>query len=399
MSSNSTPSSERVCIGFFGVRNAGKSSLVNALTGQDLAVVSSVAGTTTDPVRKAMELLPLGPVLIVDTPGIDDTGDLGGLRVEKTRKVLGECDIAVLVTQAGRKMTEDEAALESMLVEKKIPYLRVENKADLLEGDDMATSELEGDALRVSALSGRGVEELKERLSRMSVKGAKERRLVADFVKPGDTVVFVIPIDGSAPKGRIILPQQMALRDVLDAHAVAVCCQVHELTPLLERMGDSVSLVVADSQVFEEVSSVVAPDVAVTSFSILMARYKGVLGAWADAAGAIARLADGDGVLISEGCTHHRQCDDIGSVKIPRWMREFSNVEPSFAFTSGKGFPDDLSPYKLIVHCGGCMLGDRELANRMASAKAAGVPFVNYGVAIAYMRGVLDRAMSPLSQC
>ena len=426
MALDSTPTAERLRIGFFGVRNAGKSSLVNAVTNQDVSVVSASAGTTTDAVSKSMELLPLGPVVIVDTPGIDDEGSLGSLRVERTRKALRQCDIAVLVRPAIRPACAAERDLVGEFVARGLPWVVALSKADLLEsgGADCAgvgeTVEPGAQAVEpgvqvvepgaqavepgaqdaspcatvlVSAASGQGLEELKAALGSCAGRVPDRRVMLRDLISPGQTVVLVVPIDGSAPKGRLILPQQLALREVLDAHATAVCCQPQELAAMLDTLRVAPSLVVTDSQVFSQVATVVSQDVRLTSFSILMARYKGVLDQWTRGAQVIAQLRDGDRVLIAEGCTHRRQCDDIGTVKMPRWIRAACAANPEFQFTSGGGFPEDLSPYRLIVHCGGCMLNNREMAHRMELAKRAGVPVVNYGVAIAQMHGILERCL------
>lgn len=394
MTLNETPAGERVHIGFFGLRNAGKSSLVNAVTGQDLAVVSDVEGTTTDPVRKAMELLPLGPVVIIDTPGMDDVGALGQMRVEKARQVLRKCDIAVLVVDATRGMQPADQELHELIQERNIPCVVAWNKADLLDGEGTAApSEIPESAVRVSALTGEGVWELKERIASFAKDLQPQKRLVADLVDPGDMVVLVVPIDESAPKGRLILPQQMVMRDLLDAHAAFVTCQPEELAGILAALNRKPKLVITDSQVFAQVARIVPEDIPLTSFSILMARFKGDLPQLLQGAHVMERLQDGDRVLISEGCTHHRQCEDIGTVKIPRWVRQLSGAEPEFVFTSGGDFPADLSGYKLIIHCGGCMLNQKEMAYRMQQAKAAGVPMVNYGVAIAHIHGILKRSL------
>lgn len=387
------PSGERVRIGFFGMRNAGKSSLVNAVTGQDLAVVSSVAGTTTDPVSKAMELLPLGPVVIVDTPGMDDEGDLGGLRVRKARQALRGCDVAVLVVDVTRGLAPLDRMLIEELESRGVPYVVACNKADLAHdaSPDMAES-----FLMVSAKEGSGVNELKERIGGLASKSRRRRMLVADLVDVGDTVVLVTPIDASAPKGRLILPQQLVLRDLLDAHASAVVCQPRELAGILDGLRRSPRLVITDSQAFAEVAKTTPREVPLTSFSILMARYKGDLPSLVRGARALEKLTDQSRVLISEGCTHHRQCEDIGTVKLPGWIRAYAQAEPTFSFTSGGEFPDDLAAYDLVVHCGGCMLNEREMAHRMRVAAEAGVPMVNYGVAIAQMNGILDRSLDPL---
>ncbi len=486
---NETPSGERVHIAFFGVCNAGKSSVVNAVTGQDLSVVSDTAGTTTDAVRKAMELLPLGPVVIIDTPGIDDAGALGDKRVERTRRVLRECDVAVLVTVAGRAALPAEEDFLEVFRAQGVPFVVAANKCDLLEGvdgvanagnaggdvaegagqagaeasgvaaegvhgDDAAVATATGNPqlsggvrLAVSALTGAHVNELKELIARVTLEGASAagsapgassaadaaaltdgatdaegiaqsasgcantsnsasnaspaagvpaKPLVADLIAAGDTVVLVVPIDSSAPKGRIILPQQMVLRDVLDAHAQAMVCQPQELAAVLSRMPDPPRLVITDSQAFARVAAIVPEDVALTSFSILMARYKGELAPFLEGAQALSKLCDGDAVLVAEGCTHHRQCEDIGAVKIPTWIRAFSGAEPHFEFCSGRDFPSDLSKYALVVHCGGCMLNAREMHSRIREAQQAGVPIVNYGMAIAHMHGILERSLRPL---
>ena len=387
------PSGERVRIGFFGMRNAGKSSLVNAVTGQDLAVVSSVAGTTTDPVSKAMELLPLGPVVIVDTPGMDDEGALGGLRVRKARQALRGCDVAVLVVDVTRGLTPADRVLLEEFEHRKVPHVVAYNKADLAHDE---SAEVDESCLLVSAKEGVGVNALKEHIGDLARKAEHQRVLVADLVDAGDMVVLVTPIDASAPKGRLILPQQLVLRDLLDTHASAVVCQPGELASVLDGLRRSPRLVVTDSQAFAEVAKTVPREVPLTSFSILMARYKGDLPSLVRGAKALEKLADESHVLISEGCTHHRQCEDIGTVKLPGWIRAYVQAEPTFSFSSGGEFPDDLSSYDLVVHCGGCMLNEREMAHRMRAADEADVPMVNYGVAIAQMNGILERSIEPL---
>lgn len=407
-SMNATPSGERLHIGFFGLRNVGKSSLVNAVTGQDLAVVSEVEGTTTDPVQKAMELLPIGPVVIIDTPGIDDVGGLGEKRVERTRRVLRKCDVAVLVTEAGRKLLPAEQELVELFQRRGIPYVLAWNKSDQLreEGASRASAGYDSTPggkdetaqILTSALEGTNVYELKELIGRIAKSEDEKRHLVSDLLSPGDAVVLVVPIDESAPKGRIILPQQMVLRDALDTHASAFVCQPEELAATLGMLSNPPKLVITDSQVFEQVASIVPEEVSLTSFSILMARYKGELSAFAEGAKALAGLQDGNKVLVSEGCTHHRQCEDIGTVKMPAWIRAFSGAQPEFEFTAGGDFPDDLSPYALVVHCGACMLNEREVRYRIQACRAAGVPIVNYGMAIAHMHGILPRALRPFSE-
>lgn len=463
MGLNDTPSGERVRIGFFGVRNAGKSSLVNAVCGQQVALASDVAGTTTDPVKKAMELLPLGPVDVIDTPGIDDEGDLGERRVARAKEMLAGCDVAVLVTDATRGPAAAERELVAAFEQRAIPYVVARNKADLLDGDAGATpcvsgalcaneeglrdarsraashgradgapgdAEQNGIATRgdglangaapangeqngaslfngspvagalraevlVSARTGQGIVGLKEAIARIGAAAKPARRVVGDLLSPGDVVVLVVPIDSSAPKGRIILPQQLVLRDVLDSHASAVACQPEELAGVLAALS-SVRLVITDSQVFGQVSRIVSESTPLTSFSILMARYKGGLSALVRGAEALARLTDESRVLISEGCTHHRQCEDIGTVKMPAWIRAHCGTNPTFDFTQGRDFPEDVSDYDVVVHCGGCMLNEREMQHRMRTAKASGTPMVNYGVAIACMHGILERSLQPL---
>ena len=395
---NSTPSADRIHIGFFGLRNAGKSSLVNAVTGQSLSVVSDVAGTTTDPVKKAMELLPLGPVVIIDTPGLDDEGMLGELRVQKAREVLATVHIAVLVVDATRGMTEQDNTLVSLFEERKLPYLVVMNKCDLLPDEEAlspASRELpHGGSLRVSAATGMGVHELKEAIAAHAKGLGNTRKLVSDLLSPDDLVVLVIPIDESAPKGRLILPQQNTIRDILDSHCTVVACQDTELKKTLSMLAVKPALVITDSQAFGRVSKDVPDSIPLTSFSILFARYKGDLPSLVRGAVALSTLKDGDKVVIAEGCTHHRQCGDIGSVKIPRWVEQFSGAKPQYTFTSGGEFPHDLSDYKLIIHCGGCMLNEKEMQSRISKAKAAGVPIVNYGIAIAHMNGILKRSVA-----
>ena len=397
---NDTPSGERVHIGFFGIRNAGKSSVVNAVTNQELALVSAVKGTTTDPVFKAMELLPLGPVVIIDTPGIDDVGELGQMRVERTRRVLRQCDIAVLVTDATVGLQEADRELLDLFEEKKTPYVVAFNKTDLLPGGPASypTDLLPKGAtvLPVSAKTGDGILALKEQLGRIA--GTKQEKfLLKDLVEPGDTVVLVIPIDASAPKGRIILPQQQVLRELLDLHCNALCVQASDLKPLLARLlpndATKPALVVTDSQAFKSVMKDTPADIPVTSFSILFARYKGNLEQQVRGAAALKSLKPGSRVLISEGCTHHRQCQDIGTVKLPGWFETFTGFPPDVDFTQGGQFPEDLSPYDLIIHCGGCMLNEAEMQSRLKLAQIAHVPMTNYGVAISTFNGTLARSL------
>lgn len=389
MSLSNTPSSERIHIGFFGLRNAGKSSLVNAVTGQELSVVSDVLGTTTDPVKKAMELLPLGPVVIIDTPGFDDTGTLGELRVKKTRKVLASVDIAVLVVDASKGKTEDDLTLINLFNERKIPFVVAYNKADLALADVKNPNEI-----LVSAKDNKNISELKELMASL-LKSKEEKFILADLVGAGDTVVLVTPIDESAPKGRLILPQQQTLRELLDLHCKPILCQPQELKATLENFKVKPGLVITDSQVFGVVSKDVPEDINLTSFSILFARYKGDLETLIQGAAVLKTLKDGDKVLISEGCTHHRQCGDIGTVKLPKWIKDFTGKNIEFSFTSGGDFPEELGEFALVVHCGGCMLNNREMAYRLNMAKAEGTPIVNYGVLIAHIHGILKKSLSP----
>ena len=387
MNLNETPSGERTHIGFFGARNAGKSSLVNAVTGQELAVVSDVKGTTTDPVRKAMELLPLGPVVIIDTPGFDDEGALGLERVKKTREILRTCDIAVLVVDAGTGMKDTDRELETLIRERNIPFLIVWNKTDLAAAQPAP----EGTA-EASSLTGAGITELKERLARLMPE-KEERKLAGDLVSAGDLCVLVCPIDESAPKGRLILPQQQVIRDLMDHGAIPVVCRDTELETVLKKPGISPALVITDSQAFKAVNALVPEEIPLTSFSILMARYKGFLDTAVEGISAAKSLRDLDKVLLAEGCTHHRQCNDIGTVKIPRWLRQYTGKELKIETCSGREFPEDLSPYRLVIHCGGCMLTENAVQARMAQAVSQGVPFTNYGIAIAFMTGALERSL------
>lgn len=394
MSLNETVSAERIHISLFGLRNAGKSSLVNALTGQSLAVVSPVKGTTTDPVKKAMELLPLGPVLLTDTPGLDDEGELGTQRVEKAKQTLAHTDITLHVVDAAQGLTDLDEAMLAQYRDRGLPYLLVMNKADLLPDVPPDT----GDTIYVSAATGQGIAALKERLGAFLPRLQKEKHLLADLVQPGDTVVLVIPIDRSAPKGRLILPQQMVLRELLDVHCSALCCQPEELSGVLGSLREPPRLVVTDSQAFARVAPQVPDSVPLTSFSILFARYKGSLPLQLAGAKALGTLRDGDTVVIAEGCTHHRQCGDIGTEKLPAWIRAFSGAEPTFRFTSGGEFPQDLTGVRLVVHCGGCMLNEKEMQSRLTRAAAQGVLVVNYGLAIAHMHGLLARAVEPVTE-
>ncbi|MBQ1996274.1 MAG: [Clostridia bacterium] len=389
MGLNEVSSGERLHIGFFGMRNAGKSSLVNAFTGQKLSVVSDVKGTTTDPVKKAMELLPLGPVLIIDTPGIDDEGALGEMRVEKAREILSKTDIAILVCDAQKGVTEADNSLIEIFNEKKIPYVIAFNKSDLLEKEE----ESKDNTVYVSALTGKNIDLLKNAVASLCKVKGEEKYIVSDLISEGDVVVLVTPIDESAPKGRLILPQQQTIRDILDKGAIAVTTQVYSLSKTLQSLKEKPRMVITDSQAFGKVSQLVPEDIPLTSFSILFARYKGELQSLIEGAKALETLSDGDRVLISEGCTHHRQCGDIGTVKMPLWIKNFSGKEITFDFTSGGEFPQDLSEYKLVVHCGGCMLNEREMKSRQEKAQKDKIPMVNYGMAIAHMNGILKRSL------
>lgn len=389
MSLNDTPASDRVHIGFFGRRNAGKSSVVNAVTGQDLAVVSDVKGTTTDPVYKAMELLPMGPVMIIDTPGIDDEGQLGTLRVRKTKQVLNKTDVAVLIVDATLGKTEADNALIRLFEDKQISYIIVYNKSDLVSENEKPSA----NEIYVSATQKTNIEALKEKIAALSPTDEQKLRIVGDLISPSDFVVLVTPIDKAAPKGRLILPQQQTIRDILEADAAAIVVKEFELRETLENLGKKPRLVITDSQVFAKVSADTPRDIKLTSFSILFARYKGLLREAVKGAAALEKLKDGDTVLLSEGCTHHRQCDDIGRVKLPRWIRNYTGKALEFEFTSGSEFYDDLLKYKLIIHCGGCMLNEREVKYRQKCAVDQNVPITNYGIIIAYMQGILKRSL------
>lgn len=389
MSLNDTPSGERIHIGFFGRRNAGKSSLVNKITNQDLAVVSDTKGTTTDPVTKAMELLPLGPVVIIDTPGFDDEGELGEKRISKTRLILNRVDVAVLVVDLVEGMGKTEEQLIKLFDEKLIPYIIAFNKADLRE----TIPAVKANEIYVSSLTGKNIDELKEMIGRLGAHKQEVAPLISDLISAGDTVILVIPIDASAPKGRIILPQQQVLREILDSNATAYITQVEELAGVIANLKSRPKLVVTDSQAFGRVSKIVPEDILLTSFSILLARHKGFLRSAVRGVRAIDSLADGDKVLISEGCTHHRQCEDIGTYKIPKWLGEYTGAKVTIDTTSGLSFADDLSGYKMIIHCGACMLNDREVMYRAKCAEDAGIPMTNYGIAIAHMHGILRRSL------
>ncbi len=387
---NSTVSANRVHIGFFGLRNAGKSSVVNAITNQNMSLVSDIKGTTTDPVSKAMEILPLGPVVIVDTPGMDDEGTLGKLRIQRTLEVLKKVDMAVLVVDAKRDLQPIDLELISLFKEKKLPYFIVYNKCDLID----EKKSLEKNEIYVSAIQNENIDALKELLASV-VKQREEKTIIGDLIDDGDIVVLVIPIDSSAPKGRLILPQQLVLRDVLDHHAIGISCQVDELKKTLDIVHPK--LVITDSQAFESVSQIVPKDIQLTSFSILMARLKGSLDTVVHGANTLDTLKDGDTILISEGCTHHRQCEDIGTVKLPNWILKYTNKKLNFEFTSGHGFKEDLSKYALVVHCGACMLNEKEVQSRVMDCKKQNVPFTNYGIAIAKMNGILQRSIDVFS--
>lgn len=394
MTLNQQPSAQRIHIGFFGMRNAGKSSVVNAVTGQAMSIVSPVKGTTTDPVQRAMELLPLGPVVIIDTPGIDDEGELGSLRAQRSRRVLDRTDLAVLVQDATLGESPEDRALMEELQRRRIPFVVVRNKADLLPG----RPEQGEQALYVSALSGEGIQALKERITALARQRGAARPLVADLLKPGDLVLLVTPMDEAAPKGRLILPQQQVIRDCLDAGCIPVLTRPEELPGALSSLAVKPRLVITDSQAFGRVHRMLPEDQPLTSFSILFSRYKGTLTQAVLGAARLDSLQPGDAVLISEGCTHHRQCGDIGSVKLPAWIRQHVKAELQFSFSSGVEFPEDLSAYALVLHCGGCMLNEREMQSRSARAQAGGVPMTNYGIAIAHMHGILHRSLAPFPE-
>lgn len=389
MGLNATPSANRVHIGFFGRRNVGKSSLVNAVTGQETAVVSDVKGTTTDAVTKSMELLPLGPVVIIDTPGYDDEGQLGELRIARTKRVLNKTDIAVLVSEAEAGLGECEEELVDIFKKKNIPFLIVYNKSEQVK----EFKKLSENEMLVSAKEKIGITELKDKLASM-IPSDTDRKIVGDLIKPNDMIVLVTPIDAAAPKGRLILPQQQTIRDILDSDAMTLTVKETELQKALDSLKEPPVMVITDSQAFKVVSEIVPEEVPLTSFSILMARYKGFLTEAVKGAAAIGKLKDGDKVLICEGCTHHRQCGDIGSFKLPNWIREYSGVDIKITNTSGMDFPEDLSEYALIIHCGGCMLNEREVQYRMKCAIDQGIPFTNYGTAIAHVNGILKRSLS-----
>lgn len=401
MSLNATPSSERVHIGIFGKRNAGKSSLINAITGQNLAIVSEAKGTTTDPVYKAMELLPLGPVMIIDTPGIDDEGVLGSLRIQKAYQVLNKTDIALVIIDAAVGPSAEDLRLIKRINAKKIPLLIVINKCETINEDKKTAYQAllpNGKLLFVSAEQQLNIFELKEAIAQTVPTDENKAQIVADLLSPSDFVVLVVPIDSAAPKGRLILPQQQTIRDILEADAAAIVVKENELTNTLQNLGKRPKLVITDSQVFKKVAAETPADILLTSFSILFARYKGNLQTAVQGVTALENLEDGDKILVGEGCTHHRQCDDIGTVKLPRWIKEYTGKNPEFIFTSGTEFPLDLSPYKMIIHCGACMLNEREMQYRIKCAADQNIPFTNYGITIAYINGILKRTVEPFPQ-
>lgn len=401
MSLNATPSSERVHIGIFGKRNAGKSSLINAITGQNLAIVSEAKGTTTDPVYKAMELLPLGPVMIIDTPGIDDEGVLGSLRIQKAYQVLNKTDIALVIIDAAVGPSAEDLRLIERINTKKIPLLIVINKCETINEDKKTAYQAllsNGKLLFVSAEQKLNIFELKEAIAQTVPSDENKAQIVADLLSPSDFVVLVVPIDSAAPKGRLILPQQQTIRDILEADAAAIVVKENELTNTLQNLGKRPKLVITDSQVFKKVAAETPADILLTSFSILFARYKGNLQTAVQGVTALDSLEDGDKILIGEGCTHHRQCDDIGTVKLPRWIKEYTGKNPEFIFTSGTEFPLNLSPYKMIIHCGACMLNEREMQYRIKCAVDQNIPFTNYGITIAYINGILKRTVEPFPQ-
>ena len=400
MGLNSTPSSERVHIGIFGKRNAGKSSVINAITNQSLAIVSDIKGTTTDPVSKAMELLPLGPVMIIDTPGLDDVGELGKMRIQKSYQVLNKSDIGILVVDGTLGQTDEDKALINKFKEKNIPYIVVMNKLDLVrEQQNIDENEInsKSNTIWVSSTTKENIYELKEMIAKQAPTDEPKFKIVGDLLNPSDFVVLVVPIDKAAPKGRLILPQQQTIRDILEANAIAIVVKENELKNTLENLGKKPKLVITDSQVFSKVSTDTPKDILLTSFSILFARYKGDLKETVKGVKTLENLKDNDTILISEGCTHHRQCDDIGTVKIPKWITKYTNKKINFEFTSGTEFPYDLSKYKMIIHCGGCTLNEREMKYRVKCAQDQNIPFTNYGILIAYTQGILKRTLEPFS--
>ena len=399
MGLNDTPGSERKHIAFFGCRNAGKSSLLNAVTGQKFAIVSNVPGTTTDPVYKSMELLPAGPVVVIDTPGLDDVGELGELRIEKAKGVLRKTDLAVLVIDTEKGFAPEDAEILSLIEERKVPVIKVYNKSDIASTKDIPKKDDDSElsaTLSVSAVTGEGIFELKETIAKLLNDTKDDKVLVGDLIEPNDLVILVVPIDKAAPKGRLILPQQQTIRDLLDHGAVPIVCRDSELSDVIERYGKDAKLVITDSQAFKKVAAIVPEEIPLTSFSILFARYKGELDYQLDGIKAVESLKDGDYVLIAEGCTHHRQCGDIGTEKIPAMLRKKANVQ--IDFTQGTEYPDDLDKYKVIIHCGGCMLNEKEMKARIEAAKKHNIAITNYGMTIAYLTGVLERSMKPLNR-
>ena len=396
MSLNNTPASERIHIGIFGKRNAGKSSVINAITGQSIAIVSDVKGTTTDPVIKTMELLPLGPVVIIDTPGLDDIGTLGQLRIQKAYQMLNKTDIAIVVIDASIGITKEDKKILDRIKEKAIPYIVVWNKTDLLsrlsEKEQRIPTQ---NQIQISTKTGENILALKELIAKQAPHSKIVRPLISDLLNPGDFVVLVVPIDSSAPKGRLILPQQQTIRDILDSGSTAIVVKDTELEETIQKLGHLIKLVITDSQVFQQVVAILPPEIPLTSFSILFARYKGNLKTLANGAKALDTLDNEDTILISEGCTHHRQCNDIGTVKLPRLIQKYTGKKINFAFTSGTEFPEDLSPYRMIIHCGGCMLNEREMKYRLKCAEDQHIPITNYGTAIAHMNNILTRSLEP----
>lgn len=395
MSLNNTPAADRIHIGIFGRRNAGKSSVINAITGQSLAIVSDIKGTTTDPVSKAMELLPLGPVVIIDTPGLDDIGDLGAQRIQKAYQVLNKTDIAILVVDASVGFTKEDEEILKRIRDKKIPYVTVLNKIDWCE--TLLEIQESSNTICVSTITGYHIQELKEMIAAQIPDNASDSCLVRDLIAPSDFVILVVPIDKAAPKGRLILPQQQTIRDILDGHGISIVVSPEELPGTIASLGKKPALVITDSQVFEEVARLTPQELPLTSFSILFARYKGSLSLLSEGALTIDQLEDRDTVLISEGCTHHRQCGDIGTEKLPAWLQKHTGKQLQFEFTSGTEFPEELQKYRLIIHCGGCMLNEREMKYRLLCAKDQNIPVTNYGMAIAHMKGILKRSMEIFS--
>ena len=399
MGLNDTPGSERKHIAFFGCRNAGKSSLLNAVTGQNFAIVSDVAGTTTDPVYKSMELLPAGPVVVIDTPGLDDVGELGQLRIEKAKGVLRKTDLAVLVIDTEKGFAPEDAEILSLIEERKVPVIKVYNKSDIASNKDIPKKDDDSElsaTLSVSAVTGEGIFELKETIAKLLNDTKDDKVLVGDLIEPNDLIILVVPIDKAAPKGRLILPQQQTIRDLLDHGAIPIVCRDSELADVIARYGKDAKLVITDSQAFKKVATTVPEEIPLTSFSILFARYKGELDYQLDGIRAVKSLKDGDYVLIAEGCTHHRQCGDIGTEKIPAMLRKKADVQ--IDFTQGTEYPDDLEKYKVIIHCGGCMLNEKEMKARIEAAKKHNIAITNYGMTIAYLTGVLERSMKPLNR-